>query len=52
MIEKYYVQIKGVRPLLMHAPNGLGNNPDVVANTPHRRRRSRPHFTKILKETL
>ena len=27
MIEKYYVQIKGVRPLLMHAPNGLGNNP-------------------------
>jgi len=27
MTEKYYVRIKGTRPLLMHAPNGLGNNP-------------------------
>jgi len=27
MQEKYFVRIKGVKPLLMHAPTGLGDNP-------------------------
>lgn len=27
MIEKYLVEIKGTRPLLMHAPTGIGDNP-------------------------
>ena len=27
MIEKYHVRIKGVKPLLMHAPSELGDNP-------------------------
>ena len=27
MREKYFVRIKGVKPLLMHAPNGLNDNP-------------------------
>ena len=27
MREKYFVRIKGVKPLLMHAPNGLDDNP-------------------------
>jgi len=27
MREKYFVRIKGTRPLLMHAPTGLGDNP-------------------------
>lgn len=28
-VEKYFVRIKGTRPLLMHAPVGLGDNPSL-----------------------